>query len=248
MVASLLPVTFPARSSEVLLAERVVLSRKRAEYDAELVKRFKAGDESAFVEIVQFYRARMFGVAMGVLKNRADAEEISQDAFIRAHRCLENFRGDSSLAVWLHCIALNLARNRYWYFFRRRRHLTDSLDLGGDERRPEPARDRMVSTAANPARQAVTNEFAELVARCMAQLGDRQRDILTQRTNRNLSYHEIARDLGIRVGTVKSRIARARLELRALLAKACPEFGRNPSPLAWFEPARPIVGEETICA
>src|ERR1051326_4826415 len=102
-------------------AARTITSSAEASHDSTLVHRFKDGDESAFAEIVERYREKMFAVAFSTLRNRADAEEIAQDAFIRAHRGLANFRGDSALSTWLHRIALNLSRNRYWYYFRRRR-------------------------------------------------------------------------------------------------------------------------------
>jgi len=102
-------------------------SAAEAAYDTQLVNRFNAGDESAFVEIMHRYHGRLFSLSHNLLRNAADAEEIVQDAFIRAHRGLSKFRGDSSLATWLYRIALNLSRNRYWYFFRRRRQ--DSLSL-----------------------------------------------------------------------------------------------------------------------
>jgi RNA polymerase sigma-70 factor (ECF subfamily) len=79
-----------------------------------LVRRFNAGDDTAFVEIVARYRGRMFSVAFAMLRNRAATEEIAQDTFIRA---LARFRGDASLATWLHRIALNLAPNRYYRAF-----------------------------------------------------------------------------------------------------------------------------------
>jgi RNA polymerase sigma-70 factor (ECF subfamily) len=97
-------------------------------YDADLVRRFNSGDESAFGEIMTRHKTRIFAAAIALLRNHADAEEITQDTFVRAHRGLARFRGDSSVATWLHRIAVNLARNRYWYFFRRRRHATLSLD------------------------------------------------------------------------------------------------------------------------
>src|SRR6266700_1341121 len=115
-------------------AARAAVSAAEAVHDAELVRRFRAGDDSAFVDIMNRYREKIFTIVLGLLRNHADAEEIAQDTFIRAHRGLANFRGDSSLATWLHRIAVNLSRNRYWYFFRRRRHATLSLDcpLGDD--------------------------------------------------------------------------------------------------------------------
>src|SRR5665213_2813943 len=122
------PATATAIAAPTAGAGRTAASCQDALRDAELVRRFNAGDDSAFAEIVNHYRERLFSLAFAMLKNRGDAEEIAQDAFIRAHRALPQFRGDASLATWLHRITLNLARNRYWFFFRRRRHATLSLD------------------------------------------------------------------------------------------------------------------------
>ena len=94
------------------LTERALASRTDAAHDAKLVRRFHAGDESAFLEIMTRHREKIFGLTLSLLRNRGDAEEITQDTFIRAHRGLANFRGDSSLATWLNRIAVNLARTR----------------------------------------------------------------------------------------------------------------------------------------
>ncbi len=229
-------------------ANRAASSRQNALYDAELARGFNAGDETAFVEIMARHRERTFAVAFSMLKNRSDAEEITQDTFIRAHRGLARFRGDASLATWLHRITLNLARNRYWYSFRRRRHLTLSLDCAFGEGNEATFADLVASEAANPAREAVSGEFTDLVAACMSRLGERPREILTLRNQLNRSYDEIARELGISVGTVKSRIARARGKLRTLLAEACPEFGLDAQPTAWFDPIRPAGGLQVASA
>ena len=194
------------------------------------------------------HRERIFSIGFALLKNRADAEEITQDAFIRAHRGLANFRGDSSLATWLHRIALNLARNRYWYHHRRRRHLTWSLDaVAGDDN--QAAFSNLVATdAAGPVREAVASEFLELVTTCMERLGERQREILTLRNLAHRSYDEIAGEIGISVGTVKSRLARARESLRVLLSEACPEFGEGAQPAEWFDAIRPIGAAKILRA
>ena len=213
-------------------------SRLEAAHDAELVRRFNAGDASAFDEIVHRHREKIFVATLSLLRNRADAEEIAQDTFIRAHRGLANFRGDSSLATWLHRIALNLARNRYWYFFRRRRHLTLSLDCAVGADGTATFSDLIAAESPSPARSAATTEFTTLVADCMKKLDAAHREILTHRNLLDRSYDEIARALGIKVGTVKSRIARARGSLRALLAETCPEFSADSSPADWFESLR----------
>jgi RNA polymerase sigma-70 factor (ECF subfamily) len=206
--------------------------------DMQLVHRYVTGDESAFVEIVRRYKAKIFAVAQDLLHNHSDAEEITQDTFVRAHLNLARFRGDSSLATWLHRIALNLARNRYWYFFRRRRHATLSLDcpIGADG--DATVGDLLSSDSPDPARESSREEFANLVAASMERLDPAHRRILALRVLQNRSYDEIAGELGINPGTVKSRIARAREKLRALLAEACPEFAPDSAPSDWFEPAR----------
>ena len=236
----------PARSSD--LAARSSASATEAERDNALVRRFNAGDESAFVEIMTRYRDKIFAIALSLLRNHADAEEIAQDTFIRAHRGLARFRGDSSLATWLHRIVVNLARNRYWYFFRRRRHATLSLDCALDADSTATLADLIAGDAADPAHEAVTNEFAVLVAACMAKLEPRHREILTLRNVLHRSYDEIAATLGISVGTVKSRIARARQNLRAQLAEACPEFSPDAEPADWFERSRETGRLASACA
>ena len=214
-------------------------SRSAGVYDAALVQRFNAGDESAFVEIVERHREKVFSIALGLLRNHADAEEIAQDTFIRAHRGLANFRGDSSLATWLHHVTVNLARNRYWYFRRRRRHATFSLDCPLNDDSQATFADLMPAADAGPSGAAMRGEFTELVAACMEKLPAPQREILALRNLLNQSYEDIASSLRIEVGTVKSRIARARGQLRSLMAEACPEFGEHPEAREWFETARP---------
>jgi RNA polymerase sigma-70 factor (ECF subfamily) len=190
--------------------------------DAALVRRFKAGDESAFSEIIARYYARIRALANRVLHNESDAEEVAQDTFIRAHRGLVDFRGDSSLAVWLHRIGLNLARNRYSFFVRRQRHATISLDLPLAAGSDNSLADAMCGDTADPRSESITSEFVTLVADCMERLAPLHREILGMRTMLNLSNEEIAVRLKINVGTVRSRVARARESLRALLQQSAP--------------------------
>ena len=221
-------------------------SAKEAEYDSALVRRFRSGDESAFTEIMNRYNARIFTLANNLLRNKADAEEITQDTFIRAHRGLAEFRGDSSLATWLHRIALNLSRNRYWYFFRRHRQDSVSLELELNDETGGMFSDLIAATAHTPVQEAVTNEFVEITSRCMELLDPRHREILTMRNLLNLPYDEIAKALDINVGTVKSRIARARENLRHLLAQSAPDYARAEEPEDFFELMRPAPGCEAI--
>jgi RNA polymerase sigma-70 factor (ECF subfamily) len=239
MVALISPPVPAAASSAA--AARTALARAEALHDTGLVRRFNAGDQAAFVEIVTRYRAKLLHVALGLLRNHADAEEIAQDTFIRAHRSLALFRGESSLAAWLHCITLNLARNRYWYFYRRRRHVTQSLDNTVSAESQTTYAELIASPAPGPVREAVSREFSSEVTACMARLNANQREILVLRNVRQLSYREISRLLGISIGTVKSRVARARTNLKSLLTPVYTDAaGSGLAPVAsWFESSRP---------
>jgi RNA polymerase sigma-70 factor (ECF subfamily) len=227
---------------------RAIASRAEALHDIELVRRFNAGNEAAFIDIMSRHKERVMSVAFGILKNTADAEEIVQDTFIRAHRGLARFRGDSSLATWLHRISMNLSRNRYWYFFRRRRHVTLSLDYTFGEDSASTISDLVASGAPDPAQEATVGEFTTLVASCMRRLGPDARRILVLRNSLDKSYGDIGRELGVNIGTVKSRIARARKCLRVLLSEVSPEFAETDKPTSWFETVRNVKRSELIVA
>lgn len=182
--------------------------------DKALVARFKAGDEAAFEEMVSRYWDRIYAMVHKLLRNTQDAEEVTQDAFIRAHRGLENFRGDSSFSTWLYQIATNLARNRYWYWWRRKRDKSVSFDqpVGADS--ATTLGEIFPAEIESPEDIAITNEFKDRVAAAMELLNEKHREALVLRNVRNMSYEEIADALQISIGTVKSRIARARESLR----------------------------------
>ena len=92
--------------------------------DQELIERFKNGDERAFDQLVQKYSSRAYGIAYGILGGREDAQEVAQDAFIRIHRALPKFRGDSEFTTWMYRIVTNLAKNKYrWNKCRGRGHI-----------------------------------------------------------------------------------------------------------------------------
>ncbi|MFP4165611.1 MAG: RNA polymerase sigma factor [Opitutales bacterium] len=182
--------------------------------DSLLVERIKQGDAVAYDDMVTRYWDRIFSRVMRLLKNRQDAEEVTQDAFIRAYRGLDNFRGDASFSTWLYQIATNLAHNRYWYWFRRKREQTISLAQPLGEDGDLTLENVMPCDGENPADAALTQEFVDRVSECMEGLGSKHREILVLRNVKNLSYEEIADLLGVNVGTVKSRIARARESLR----------------------------------
>jgi RNA polymerase sigma-70 factor (ECF subfamily) len=192
--------------------------------DSELVARFQRGDESAFTQIVSAHRGRIYGYVRGMLRNETDAEEVTQDTFVRAYRSLDRFRGDASLTTWLHRIATNLARNRYWYFFRRRRQDTVSLDYTPEDSTNQPLLATMESEELDPSQHTSKEEFLSTVRSCVERIDPTFREAFELRAGKGLSYQEISQRTGAPVGTVKSRIARARRDLQSLLNEAMPDL------------------------
>ena len=219
-----------------------------AAYDAALVRRFNEGDESAFAEIMRRYHPRILTIVRRCLNNASDAEDIAQDTFIRAHRGLANFRGEAALSTWLYRIAVNLARNRYWYFFRRHRQSTVSLDRPVSEGNVHPLAEILAADGSSPRHMTIQNEFVELVADCIGRLDEPHREILTMRNMLHYSYEEIGNALGINTGTVKSRVARAREKLRGLILESAPEFTREAGMEDFFEPLREPATSPTPAA
>ena len=193
------------------------MKSETAYQDNLLIERIKNGDNAAYDDIVSRYWDRIFARVFNLLKNQEDAEEVTQDAFIRAHRGLRNFRGEASFSTWLYQIATNLARNRYWYWFRRKRDYSVSLDQQISDEGDLTLQDVIPCDGENPSETAVTHEFVNRVSECMDNLSEKHREVLTLRNVKNMSYDAIAKKLNISVGTVKSRIARARENLRELM-------------------------------
>jgi RNA polymerase sigma-70 factor (ECF subfamily) len=191
--------------------------------DARLVSRFLEGDESAFAEIMRLHTGRLFAVSFSVVRNPSDAEEIVQDTFVRAHRGLVNFRGDSSLATWLYHIAFNLARNRYWYFYRRHRQDARSLEAVIGDQGLATFADLIADSGPDPSTEISHREFSASVQAGLKLLTPCQQEILIMRNFLDLSYNVIGAKLRINIGTVKSRIARARRNLKIIMLRDYPE-------------------------
>jgi RNA polymerase sigma-70 factor (ECF subfamily) len=198
-------------------AERMSLKAQEVAFDQLLVERFKNGDGAAFDEMVSRYWNRIYSMVNQLLRNPQDAEEVTQDAFIRAHRGLAKFRGDSAFSTWLYQIATNLARNRYWYWWRRKRDKSVSFDAPVSGDNDMTLAEIIPSEVETPGDITVGQEFVSRIGVGMGKISAKHREILILRNVKNLSYEEIAAILGISIGTVKSRIARARESLRGKL-------------------------------
>jgi RNA polymerase sigma-70 factor (ECF subfamily) len=189
------------------------------ESDRHLVSEYLTGRESAFVEIMIRYHDKIFGTVFALLRNYADAEEITQETFVRAHRRLAKFRGDSSLAMWLYRIAAKLSRSRYGYLFRRLRRESVPVNCALSSPATAMLADMLAGDGANPALELEAPEFAFLMDQCFEMLSAPHREILTLHNCFHRSYDEIGAVLGINAAAVKNRIAGARMELRLLVAK-----------------------------
>ncbi len=166
--------------------------------------------------LVLRHQDRIYRVAYGMLRHREDAMEVAQDAFVRAYRSLDRFRGDAEFSTWLYRIAVNLSRNRLRTRIRRREDRTVSFDdRNDDEGRRATA--EPVDPGPTPRDEAAARDFERRVRVAMEDLPRDAREILWLRNVEGASYARIAEILGCTQGTVKSRIFRARELLREAL-------------------------------
>jgi RNA polymerase sigma-70 factor (ECF subfamily) len=172
--------------------------------------RLRAGDAPAFEELVMTYQHRVFGVALRMLGNRAEAEEVAQEAFVRAHRALGEFRGDAKLSTWLYAITSRLCLNRLASAERRlvRQGEDVLLRLSDAGPRPDAALER--------------RELETALGRAIAELPEDRRIVVVLRDLEGLSYEEIAEVLELELGTVRSRLHRARADLKEKLERFLP--------------------------
>jgi RNA polymerase sigma-70 factor, ECF subfamily len=177
--------------------------------ESALVLRCAAGDEIACTELVTDHQRMVIQLAMNLLGDRDEALDLSQEVFLRVFRTIHRFRGQSSLRTWIYRIAVNQARNRHRFW--RRRHRADHLSL--DEHLAAHG-DFVSEGDATPERVLAQKELASRLQAALDQLPFDQRTAIVLREIDGLSYDEIAFSLGVAVGTVKSRLTRARQALR----------------------------------
>lgn len=184
--------------------------------EATLVARCAAGDELACADLVEQHQRLVFQLAYHLLGSRDEALDLSQDVFFRVFRTLHQFRGQSQLRTWIYRIVVNQARNRQRWWRRRHRAHQVSLDEHV-ESHGHPA-----AKQGSPDRELQRKELAERLWRALDGLPFDQRTVVVLREMDGLSYDEIAFSLGVTLGTVKSRLTRARHALRAVLQEVGP--------------------------
>lgn len=175
------------------------------ELDQSLVQRVQKGDKRAFDLLVVRYQHRIISVITRYVHDWADAQDVAQDTFIRAYRALGNFRGDSQFYTWLYKIAINTAKN--WLVAQGRRPPTDDIDAADAVQYETGSRLRDVDT---PEQELMRQEIEQTVASTVEALPVELRMAITLREVDGLSYDEIAETMGCPIGTVRSRIFRAR--------------------------------------
>jgi RNA polymerase sigma-70 factor (ECF subfamily) len=184
--------------------------------DATLVARLKTGERAAFEELIESYQTLVYGLAYRLLNDAEEARDVTQETFLKAYRHVGAFRGECGLKTWLYRLVVNQASNHRRWWRRRRRQETVSLDEPqGDA--SAPLGDRLPSGVRSPEQVALGRERQRLLLAALDQLKQDYRVAVVLRDIEELSYEEIAATLDVPVGTVKSRIARGREELKKRL-------------------------------
>ena len=182
----------------------------------EFIERLRRRDAAAFEELVAERSGEIYGLLFRLTENGEEARDLTQETFLRAFQNIDRFRGDADVRTWIYRIAINQARNRFRWWRRRRRDATVSLDQKLGE-----SGQSLIGTLAepseNPEQQTLARERELALRSALQRLGQAYRETVILRDIEGFTYEEIAETLDINVGTVKSRLARGRQELRKKL-------------------------------
>src|SRR6185436_18453459 len=175
------------------------------------IQQLQAGSEEAFYWLVDAYAPLVYRLAYRLLNNPTDSSDIAQEVFLKVFRSVNHFEGHCSLKTWIYHIAVNTVwnQNRWW---RRHRGQEQAMEMADGDFGVEEI--ELVDESQNPLRAVLTIESQELVWKALLRLNESQRLILVLREMEDLSYDEVAAIMNLTSGTVKSRLARARLSLK----------------------------------
>lgn len=191
--------------------------------EAKFIERLRTRDERAFNELVRTYERRVFVLVQRMLGRREEAEDISQEVFVQVFKAIDQFRGDSKLSTWIYRIAVNLCKNRALYLARRHAGEEDELDGLSERHALDRAKGATVAAVERPDELASGKQLEAIVARAIAALEPDFREVLVLREVEDMSYEDIAEIVGAPEGTVKSRLHRARAQLKEAIEKAIGE-------------------------
>jgi RNA polymerase sigma-70 factor (ECF subfamily) len=182
----------------------------------EFIERLKRGEAAAFEELIAERSGEIYGLLFRLTENGEEARDLTQETFLRAFQNIDRFRGDADVRTWIYRIAINQARNRFRWWRRRRRDATVSLDQKQGES-GQSIIGTLAEPSQNPEQQTLAREREFALRSALQRLGQAYRETVILRDIEGFTYEEIAETLGINVGTVKSRLARGRQELRKKL-------------------------------
>lgn len=186
--------------------------------DRRLVDRAKAGDVRAFEALVRRYERWVFTLALRMVGDRGDAEDIAQEVFLKAYRGLQGFRGGSRFSTWLYAIASHHCLNHLAGRDSRARRVERTGNPTDRQGRVLPsALDRVADASPGPDAFLERHELRRMIQNELVQLTEQHRIVLILRDIQGMSYEDIAETLGVELGTVRSRLHRARMELKARL-------------------------------
>ena len=199
-----------------------------ADADRAIVAEVLAGNVRAFQTLVERHQARVFHLAKALLRNRADAADIAQEAFVRSYANLKSYRAEGSFTAWIARITNNLAID---FLRRQKTRAADEFDETAADRGGVQSQAGLLAgqIAGDPQAEFVRRELGERLETAMAQLPEKHRAILILREVDGLSYEELAQALEIPAGTVMSRLFHARSKMQALLTEYVSES--NPASL-----------------
>lgn len=191
-------------------------------YETRLIARLKAGEMSAFDELVEEYQSLIYALSFRILGDAEDARDAAQETFLKVYRHFARFRGDASLKTWICRIAINQAYSTQRWWRRRHRSNTASLDapLGLNSDDDRSLADSLESDAISPEAETLSRERSRRIESGLSELKKDFRVAVMLRDIEGLSYEEIAYVTEVSVGTVKSRIARGRDMLREAVQDA----------------------------
>ena len=193
------------------------VSSGRSDVESLFIEKLKAGDAEAFDTLVNRYGGHVYGLLLRITNDPEEASDLTQDTFLRALKGIGKFRGESGIRTWLFRIAINQSRNRFRWWKRRKKDKTVSIDARvGDTEMAYS--DGISDTAPSPEDDVIGKERHQRLLDAINELPETYKEAVVLCDVEGLSYEEISTVLEISMGTVKSRIARGRSELRSRLS------------------------------
>jgi RNA polymerase sigma-70 factor (ECF subfamily) len=187
--------------------------------DLTLVKRVRGGDQRAFKLLVERYQRKVYAVALGMLKDKEEAMDVSQEAFVKVYKYLDHFKGDASFYTWLYRITVNICIDII-----RKRAGAGGEAVEFDETLPMDVSEANIGAlgsrlGTNPQKSALRRELAEKIQEALASVPEKHRAILLLREVEGMSYEDLSRTLDIPKGTVMSRLFHARAKVQKILSQ-----------------------------